>query len=198
MKKIIITIDGHSGCGKSTLAKSLARKLNFLYIDSGAMYRAISLFFERSNFILADGTLKNGFLEIMSNAHIDFSKPNENGESYIRLNNEIVEEEIRKVKISNLVSEVSKNPYVRKRMVDLQQSYGLENNVIMDGRDIGSVVFPDAEWYLPATSEFGSKTPVILKNTGTFVRTSSPHATCLLYTSPSPRDRQKCGMPASG
>ena len=88
------------------------------------MYRAISLFFERSNFISADGTLKNGFLEIMSDTHIDFSKPNENGESYIRLNKEIVEEEIRKVKISNLVSEVSKNPYVRKRMVDLQQSYG--------------------------------------------------------------------------
>lgn len=155
MKKIIITIDGHSGCGKSTLAKSLARKLNFLYIDSGAMYRAISLFFERSNFILADGALKNGFLELMTNAHIDFSKPNENGVSYVRLNNEIVEEEIRKVKISNLVSEVSKNPYVRKRMVALQQSYGLENNVIMDGRDIGSVVFPDADlkFWLTASVE---------------------------------------------
>lgn len=152
MKKIIITIDGHSGCGKSTLAKLIARKLNFLYIDSGAMYRAITLFFNQSNFILKSGGLKNGFLEAMKKVKIDFSNPDQNGESFVKLNNSIVEKEIRNLNISKLVSEVSKNTYVRKRMVTIQQSYGLENNVIMDGRDIGSVVFPNADLKLWLTA----------------------------------------------
>jgi len=145
MKKTIITLDGHSGCGKSTLAKLLAKELNFLYIDTGAMYRAISLFFLESNQILKNGKLNSDFKNTLDSVNIDFSKPNENGESWVRLNGEIVEDKIRNIEISNLVSEISKNALVRNKMVLIQQSYSAISNLIMDGRDIGSVVFPDAD-----------------------------------------------------
>ena len=145
MKKTIITLDGHSGCGKSTLAKLLAKELNFLYIDTGAMYRAISLFFLESNQILKNGKLNSDFKNTLDSVNIDFSKPNENGESWVRLNEEIVEDKIRNIEISNLVSEISKNNLVRKKMVLIQQSYSAIGNLIMDGRDIGSVVFPNAD-----------------------------------------------------
>jgi len=144
MKNIIITIDGHSACGKSTLAKSLASKLNYLYIDSGAMYRAVSLFFKRSDLISRNYELKNGYQKALNNLSIDFSDANIDGKNLVTLNKEIVEDEIRNIEISNLVSHVSKNSLVRKKMVAIQQSYALKSNVIMDGRDIGSVVFPNA------------------------------------------------------
>ena len=155
MKNTIITIDGHSGCGKSTLAKSLAKELKFLYIDTGAMYRAISLFFLRSNLISDDGKLKNGYQHSMKDIKIDFSDPSSNGKSFVRLNTEVVEEEIRGIDISNLVSQVSKNRAVRMKMVSIQKSYGAENNLVMDGRDIGSVVFPNADlkFWLTASVE---------------------------------------------
>ena len=155
MKNTIITIDGHSGCGKSTLAKSLAKELKFLYIDTGAMYRAISLFFLRSNLISNDGKLKNGYQHSMKDIKIDFSNPSSNGKSFVRLNTEVVEEEIRGIDISNLVSQVSKNRAVRMKMVSIQKSYGAENNLVMDGRDIGSVVFPNADlkFWLTASVE---------------------------------------------
>ncbi|RPG80599.1 MAG: (d)CMP kinase [Crocinitomicaceae bacterium TMED135] len=155
MKNTIITIDGHSGCGKSTLAKSLAEELKFLYIDSGAMYRAISLFFLRSDLILEKGELKEGFQEIMNDVKIDFSIPNSKGKSFVMLNSEIIEEEIRGIQISNLVSQVSKNRFVREKMVSIQKSYGKENNLVMDGRDIGSIVFPmaDIKFWLTASVE---------------------------------------------
>lgn len=145
MKKTIITLDGHSGCGKSTLAKLLAKELNFLYIDTGAMYRAISLFFLESNQILKNGKLNSDFKNTLDSLNIDFSEPNENGESWVRLNGKIVEDKIRNIEISNLVSEISKNALVRKKMVLIQQSYSAISNLIMDGRDIGSVVFPNAD-----------------------------------------------------
>ena len=145
MKKTIITLDGHSGCGKSTLAKLLAKELNFLYIDTGAMYRAISLFFLESNQILKNGKLNSDFKNTLDSLNIDFSEPNENGESWVRLNGKIVEDKIRNIEISNLVSEISKNALVRKKMVLIQQSYSTISNLIMDGRDIGSVVFPNAD-----------------------------------------------------
>jgi cytidylate kinase len=155
MKNTIITIDGHSGCGKSTLAKSLAEELKFLYIDTGAMYRAISLFFLRSDLIFKEGELKEGYKERMNDAKIDFSIPSSKGKSFVRLNSEIVEEEIRGIQISNLVSQVSKNKAVREKMVSIQKSYGKENNLIMDGRDIGSIVFPNAnlKFWLTASVE---------------------------------------------
>ena len=155
MRKTIITLDGHSGCGKSTLAKLLAKELNFLYIDSGAMYRAISLFFLESNQILKNGKLNSDFKKTLDSVNIDFSKPNEKGESWVRLNGEIVEDKIRNIEISNLVSEISKNAFVRKKMVLIQQSYSAISNLIMDGRDIGSVVFPDADikFWVTASAE---------------------------------------------
>ena len=155
MKKTIITLDGHSGCGKSTLAKLLAKELNFLYIDSGAMYRAISLFFLESNQILKNGKLNSDFKKTLDSVNIDFSKPNEKGESWVRLNGEIVEDKIRNIEISNLVSEISKNAFVRKKMVLIQQSYSTISNLVMDGRDIGSVVFPNADikFWVTASAE---------------------------------------------
>lgn len=145
MKKIIISLDGHSGCGKSTLAKLIAEHLKYTYIDSGAMYRAITLFFKQNNLITSENKLKSDFSNYLDNIKIDFSKVDVNGKSCIRLNSEIVENEIRSISISNLVSIVSKNPVVRKKLISLQQSYGLKENVVMDGRDIGSVVFPNAQ-----------------------------------------------------
>ena len=155
MKKTIITIDGHSGCGKSTLAKLLAKELNFLYIDTGAMYRAISLFFLESNQILKNGKLSSGFKNTLDSVNINFSKPNKKGESWVRLNGEIVEDKIRNIEISNLVSEISKNALVRKKMVLIQQSYSSIADLIMDGRDIGSVVFPNADikFWVTASAE---------------------------------------------
>jgi cytidylate kinase len=155
MNKTIITLDGHSGCGKSTLAKLLAKELNFLYIDTGAMYRAISLFFLESNQILKNGKLNLDFKKSLDSVNIDFSEPNENGESWVRLNGEIVEDKIRNIEISNLVSEISKNALVRKKMVLIQQSYSDISNLIMDGRDIGSVVFPNADikFWVTASAE---------------------------------------------
>ena len=155
MKKTIITLDGNSGCGKSTLAKLLAKELHFLYIDTGAMYRAISLFFLESNQILKNGKLNSDFRNTLESVDIDFSEPNENGESWVRLNGEIVEYKIRSLEISNLVSEISKNALVRKKMVSIQQSYSDISNLIMDGRDIGSVVFPyaDIKFWVTASAE---------------------------------------------
>ena len=155
MNKTIITLDGLSGCGKSTLAKLLAKELNFLYIDTGAMYRAISLFFLESNQILKNGKLNSDFKNTLDSVNIDFSKPNKNGESWVRLNGEIVEDKIRNIEISNLVSEISKNTLVRNKMVLIQQSYSAISNLIMDGRDIGSVVFPNADikFWVTASSE---------------------------------------------
>lgn len=155
MKKTVITLDGHSGCGKSTLAKLLAKELNFLYIDTGAMYRAISLFFLESNQILKNGKLNSDFKNTLHSVNIDFSKPNEKGESWVRLNGEIVEDKIRNIEISNLVSEISKNAFIREKMVLIQQSYSAISNLVMDGRDIGSVVFPNADikFWVTASAE---------------------------------------------
>ena len=155
MKKTIITLDGHSGCGKSTLAKLLAKELNFLYIDTGAMYRAISLFLLESNQVLKNGKLTLDFKNTLDLVNIDFSNPNEEGESWVRLNGKIVEDKIRNIEISNLVSEISKNALIRKKMVLIQQSYSDVSDLIMDGRDIGSVVFPNADikFWLTASSE---------------------------------------------
>jgi cytidylate kinase len=119
------------------------------------MYRAISLFFLESNQILKNGKLNSDFKNTLDSVNIDFSEPNENGESWVRLNGEIVEDKIRSIEISNLVSEISKNALVRNKMVLIQQSYSAISNLIMDGRDIGSVVFPDADikFWVTASAE---------------------------------------------
>ena len=140
--KIIITIDGWSSCGKSTLAKQLAKKLGYLYIDSGAMYRAITLYFLRNNIDLNDdkqirGALKNITLEFIAN--------NYNYQSEIYLNGENVEYIIRDLIIAEKVSEVAALKDVRAFAVNEQQKIGENKGIVMDGRDIGTTVFPNAE-----------------------------------------------------
>ncbi|MFL2585807.1 MAG: (d)CMP kinase [Parvicellaceae bacterium] len=155
MNNIVISLDGHSGCGKSTLAKLIAQRLNYLYIDTGAMYRAITLFFFENNLIDKKGNLKEGYELFLNKVLIDFSKADENGKSWVRLNGEVVEKQIRTLKISNLVSQISKSPIIRNKLVSLQQAYGKRENVVMDGRDIGSVVFPKAQikFWITASAE---------------------------------------------
>lgn len=145
--KIIIAIDGYSSCGKSTLAKALARKLAYSYIDSGAMYRAVTLFVQQHDISLeqlAEMTQKQ--LEgLMDNIHISFHVNPETGLSEVFLNGLNVEKRIRDLKVSDWVSPVSAVPEIRHRMVELQQSYGVHKGIVMDGRDIGTKVFPHAE-----------------------------------------------------
>ena len=145
MKNYIISIDGHSGCGKSTLAKKLALELRYTYVDTGAMYRAVALFALQNGLIDEKGKLKADAINEVEKLVIDFTEPNEQGESYIQLNGLVVEKEIRSIEVSDRVSEVSKHEYIRRKLVLIQQKFGKEQNIVMDGRDIGTVVFPNAD-----------------------------------------------------
>ena len=145
MKNYIISIDGHSGCGKSTLAKKLALELRYTYVDTGAMYRAVALFALQNGLIDEKGKLKADVINEVEKLVIDFTKPNEQGESYIQLNGLVVEKEIRSIEVSDRVSEVSKHEFIRRKLVLIQQKFGKEQNIVMDGRDIGTVVFPNAD-----------------------------------------------------
>jgi cytidylate kinase len=155
MKKIIISLDGHSGCGKSTLAKLIAKHLKFTYIDTGAMYRAMTLFFVQNDMISDENKLKNGFQNILDKVNIDFKNQFPENLNLVRLNGRVVETEIRTISISNLVSHISKNPIIRTKLITLQQNYALKDNLVMDGRDIGTVVFPNAQikFWITATSD---------------------------------------------
>ena len=145
MKNYIISIDGHSGCGKSTLAKKLALELRFTYVDTGAMYRAVALFALQNGLMDEKGKLKADAINEVEKLIIDFTEPNEQGESYIQLNGLVVEKEIRSIEVSDRVSEVSKHEFIRRKLVLIQQKFGKEQNIVMDGRDIGTVVFPNAD-----------------------------------------------------
>ena len=145
MKYYIISIDGHSGCGKSTLAKKLALELRYTYVDTGAMYRAVALFALQNGLIDEKGKLKADAINEVEKLVIDFTEPNEQGESYIQLNGLVVEKEIRSIEVSDRVSEVSKHEFIRRKLVLIQQKFGKEQNIVMDGRDIGTVVFPNAD-----------------------------------------------------
>ena len=145
MKNYIISIDGHSGCGKSTLAKKLALELRYTYVDTGAMYRAVTLFALQNGLIDEKGKLKADAINEVEKLVIDFTEPNEQGESYIQLNGLVVEKEIRSIEVSDRVSEVSKHEFIRRKLVLIQQKFGKEQNIVMDGRDIGTVVFPNAD-----------------------------------------------------
>ncbi len=140
MKKIIVAIDGYSSCGKSTLAKALAKLLGYTYLDSGAMYRAATLFFLRNGTDIQD---EAAVVKALEGIHIRFIL-NPNGNRTI-LNEEDVENEIRSMEVSRMVSEVSAISPVRRAMVRQQQAMGKAKGIVMDGRDIGTVVFPDAE-----------------------------------------------------
>lgn len=146
MKKITIAIDGHSSCGKSTMAKDLARKLGYIYVDTGAMYRAVTLFALRNNLFNADGTIKTEKLEKrMDEICISFKFNPEAGRPDTYLNGELVEQEIRSMEVSSHVSPIATLPFVRTAMVAQQQKMGEQKGIVMDGRDIGTVVFPNAE-----------------------------------------------------
>lgn len=136
----IIAIDGFSSCGKSTVAKALAKKLNFVFVDSGAMYRVVTLYFLRNKIDIKN---TSAVLQALENIHIDFVPRNDYTQVF--LNDEDVSEEIRKMEISDNVSEVSAIKEVRKSMVAQQQKLGKKRNIVMDGRDIGTTVFPDAD-----------------------------------------------------
>lgn len=145
MKKIIIAIDGHSSCGKSTMAKALARKIGYRHIDSGAMYRAVTLYCLRHNLFLADGRVdKEALAKVIGSLEITF-RNNAEGKSETYLNGENVERDIRTIEVSEKVSPVSAIGFVREAMTRQQQAMGREKGIIMDGRDIGTAVFPDAE-----------------------------------------------------
>ncbi|MGV3546650.1 MAG: (d)CMP kinase [Pedobacter sp.] len=139
-KNIVVAIDGYSSCGKSTLAKALAKKLGFIYIDSGAMYRAITLYFLRNNVDLIN---HDAIAKALQNIELNFHS--KDYESHITLNGEEVSDEIRLMPVSEAVSPVSAIKEVRKEMVKQQQRMGKSKNIVMDGRDIGTAVFPDAQ-----------------------------------------------------
>ncbi len=145
MKKITIAIDGLSSCGKSTMAKDLARKIGYVYVDTGAMYRAVTLYAIRHQ--LFEGTAINTeeLERQMDDIHISFKFNAETKKPDTYLNGELVEKEIRGMEVSNLVSPIATIPFVRTAMVRQQQQMGEEKGIVMDGRDIGTVVFPDAE-----------------------------------------------------
>lgn len=144
----MVAIDGYSSCGKSTLAKALAKKLHFIYVDSGAMYRAVTLYFLRNQ-----TDLKNHDLIIDALEHIDLNFHSRDYQSHILLNGEEVSDEIRQMPVSENVSLIASIKEVRKAMVRKQQKMGKSKNMIMDGRDIGTTVFPDAQVKLFMTAD---------------------------------------------
>lgn len=146
MKKIVIAIDGHSSCGKSTMAKALAREVGYIYVDTGAMYRAVTLFALRQGLFNADGTVKATELEqLMPQVEVSFKLDEQSKLPLVHLNGECVENEIRGLEVSSHVSPVAALPFVRAAMTAQQQRMGRDKGIVMDGRDIGTVVFPDAE-----------------------------------------------------
>ena len=140
IKNVVIAIDGYSSCGKSTLAKALAKKLHFIYIDSGAMYRAVTLYLIRNNIDISNEAVVEATLP---DIHLNFHS--RDYQTHITLNGEEVSDEIRQMHVSDKVSEVSAIKAVRKDMVKQQQRMGKSKNIVMDGRDIGTTVFPNAQ-----------------------------------------------------
>lgn len=146
MKKIVIAIDGYSSCGKSTMAKNLARQLGYVYVDTGAMYRAVTLYALRHQLFKADGEVDAASLQqCMRDIRISFQFNAQTGKPDTYLNDELVEQEIRTMQVSERVSKIAALPFVRTALVAQQQRMGVDKGIVMDGRDIGTVVFPHAE-----------------------------------------------------
>lgn len=142
---MVIAIDGHSSCGKSTVAKDLAKQLKFIYIDTGAMYRAVTLYAIETG-IIQNGTIDETLLaKELNNIHVTFEYNADEKSNITFLNGRNVEREIRSLDVSNMVSPISAIGFVRKKLVELQQAMGQNSSIVMDGRDIGTVVFPNAE-----------------------------------------------------
>lgn len=156
MKKITIAIDGYSSCGKSTMAKDLAKEIGYIYVDTGAMYRSVTLYALQQGLFGNDGSIDTVSLEAkMNDIHISFRFNIETGRPDCYLNGTLVEKEIRTLEVSNRVSQIAALPFVRKKLVEQQQQMGTEKGVVMDGRDIGTTVFPDAELKIFVTADAG-------------------------------------------
>ena len=145
MKKIIIAIDGHSSCGKSTMAKDLAREVGYIYVDSGAMYRAVTLWALRQNYFNGNEINTEALEKDMPGISITFRLNDETRLPETYLNDENVEKEIRSLEVSSHVSPIATLPFVREALTRWQQQLGAEKGIVMDGRDIGTAVFPEAE-----------------------------------------------------
>lgn len=152
MKKITIAIDGFSSTGKSTLAKQLAKHLGYIYVDTGAMYRAIALFAMQNNFISKDSLDTESLLKALPNIKLQFQFNANLGYAEMYLNDSNVEKEIRTIEVSSFVSRIAEISEVRSKLVEQQQEMGINKGIVMDGRDIGTVVFTDAELKIFMTS----------------------------------------------
>jgi cytidylate kinase len=157
-KKITIAIDGYSSCGKSTLAKALANKLNYIFIDSGAMYRGIALFCIQNNLVQNELILEEKLIKSLPSIKVSFKLNTSNDKSDLLLNGTNVEELIRKPNVANIVSKVASIKEVRQKLVSEQREMGKDGGIIMDGRDIGSVVFPKAQLKLFITAKPETRT----------------------------------------
>jgi len=157
--KIIVAIDGHSSCGKSTIAKAVATKFGYIFIDSGAMYRAVTLYALRQSLVVDGEVKREELINSLSNIKIEFKYNSAQHKSDTFLNGENVEDEIRQLTVSQNVSPVATIAEVRKAMVRLQQEMGKNKGIVMDGRDIGTVVFPEAELklFVTASAEIRAK-----------------------------------------
>ena len=156
MKKIVIAIDGHSSCGKSTMAKALARRIGYVYVDTGAMYRAVTLYALRHGMIDAEGRVDEQTLEAsMDQVKVSFTLNAETRIPETCLNGENVEHDIRGMEVSAHVSAIAALPFVRRVMEAQQKAMGRDKGIVMDGRDVGTVLFPDAELkiFVTATAE---------------------------------------------
>lgn len=152
-KRIIIAIDGHSSCGKSTFAKAIAARLGYIFIDTGAMYRAVTLYALEHGAIVSGIVDDSRVVAMLKDIEIDFRFNPERGASDIYVNGDLVEGKIRTIEVSNCVSAVSSIAEVRAMLVAMQQQMGLRRGVVMDGRDIGTVVFPEAELKIYMTAD---------------------------------------------
>lgn len=152
-QKIVIAIDGFSSCGKSTFAKAIAARLGYIFIDTGAMYRAVTLYALEQGAILDGKVDEAAVVALLPEVNISFRFNAERGASDVYVNGELAEGKIRSIEVSNCVSSVSSIREVREKLVAMQQQMGRERGVVMDGRDIGTVVFPDAELKIFMTAE---------------------------------------------
>lgn len=153
MKKITIAIDGHSSCGKSTMAKQLAKDLGYIYVDTGAMYRAVTLFSMQNGYISNERSIDEARLQkALPDIDISFAYQEKYHRPVVHLNGKCVEEEIRGIEVSRYVSLFAALPFVRTAMVEKQREMGKAKGIVMDGRDIGTTVFPDAELKLFVTA----------------------------------------------
>lgn len=153
IKKIVIAIDGFSSCGKSTFAKAIAARLGYIFIDTGAMYRAVTLCAIRQGAVDESSVNEQAVVALLDGVNVSFKFNAERGASDVYVNGECVESEIRTIEVSNCVSRISSIREVREKLVALQQQMGRDRGVVMDGRDIGTVVFPDAELKIFMTAD---------------------------------------------